>query len=84
MPFSRVRVRLAAWNLAAFSLVLLATLGAAVYLCLKGPGLDTDEGLRRGYYSYNADQSYVNIVLGRTHNYDRVRFPPVPTTPPGR
>ena len=61
-----------------------ATLGAAVYLCLKGPGLDTDEGLRRGYYSYNADQSYVNIVLGRTHNYDRVRFPPVPTTPPGR
>ncbi len=29
MPFSRVRVRLAAWNIAAFSLVLLATLGAA-------------------------------------------------------
>jgi membrane-bound lytic murein transglycosylase B len=55
-----------------------ATLGAAVYLCQKGPGLDADDGLRRGYYSYNADNSYVNIVLGRTHNYERVRFPPVP------
>jgi membrane-bound lytic murein transglycosylase B len=54
-----------------------AALTAAVYLCRKGPGLDTDDGLRRAFRSYNNDDSYVELVLQRTHFYDRHVIPPV-------
>ena len=52
-----------------------AALAAAIYICLRGPGLDTDAGLQRGFFSYNADQSYVAVVLGRAHHYDRYTLP---------
>ncbi len=52
-----------------------AALAAAIYICLKGPGLDTDAGLQRGFFSYNPDQSYVAVVLGRAHHYDRYTLP---------
>jgi len=52
-----------------------AALAAAIYICLKGPGLDVDAGLQRGFFSYNADQSYVAVVLGRAHHYDRYTLP---------
>lgn len=54
-----------------------AALTAADYLCRKGPGLDTDTGLRRDFYSYNQDDSYVELVLARSHGYDRFRLPTV-------
>lgn len=55
-----------------------ASLTAAVYLCRKGPGLDTDEGLRRAFRSYNNSGEYVETVLDRTHQYQRHVPPPVP------
>jgi hypothetical protein len=50
-------------------------LAAAAYLCRRGPGLDTDAGLRRAFRSYNNDGSYVELVLQRTHWYARHRLP---------
>ncbi len=55
-----------------------AALTAGVYLCRQGPGLDTDEGLRRAFRSYNNDGSYVELVLSRAHTYDEFTVPPVP------
>jgi membrane-bound lytic murein transglycosylase B len=60
-----------------------AALTAAAYLCRKGPGLDTDDGLRRAFRSYNNDDSYVELVLKRTHYYDRVVIPSVDAPTPG-
>ncbi|MFO0759409.1 MAG: ATP-binding protein [Byssovorax sp.] len=48
MPFSRVRVRLAAWNLATFSLVLVATLGAAVIGVVREHEAAIEQELRFG------------------------------------
>jgi membrane-bound lytic murein transglycosylase B len=59
-----------------------AALTAAVYLCRQGPGLDTDDGLRRAFRSYNNLDSYIETVLSRTHFYDRVVIPPVETPAP--
>lgn len=47
-----------------------AALAAAGLLCRQGPGLDTEEGLRRAYFTYNRSQEYVQIVLDRTLGYD--------------
>jgi membrane-bound lytic murein transglycosylase B len=58
-----------------------AALAAGLYLCKKGPGLDTDAGLRRGFLSYNQDSSYVELVLDRTHGYDEFEIPLVPGAP---
>jgi membrane-bound lytic murein transglycosylase B len=44
-------------------------LGAARYLCAAAPDLTVDDGLRRGYFSYNHSQAYVNKVLGFAHDY---------------
>jgi membrane-bound lytic murein transglycosylase B len=54
-----------------------SALTAAVYLCRQGPGLDTDEGLRRAFFSYNRDHSYVELVLKRAHDYDAYEVPPL-------
>jgi hypothetical protein len=54
-----------------------ATLAAAHYLCRQGPGLDGDEGMRRGFFSYNQSGEYVELVLSRTKGYDRFRLPAV-------
>jgi membrane-bound lytic murein transglycosylase B len=59
-----------------------AALTAAVYLCRQGPGLDTDDGLRRAFRSYNNLDSYIETVLSRTHYYDRVVIPPVEAPAP--
>ena len=58
-----------------------AALTAGVYLCRQGPGLDTDEGLRRAFRSYNNDGSYVELVLSRAHTYDEFTVPSVPGAP---
>ena len=44
-------------------------LGAARYLCRAAPDLTTDAGLRKGYYSYNHSQAYVDKVLGFARQY---------------
>lgn len=46
-------------------------LSAAAYLCASGPGLDTDAGLRRAYFSYNHSRAYVEQVLGHARDYER-------------
>jgi hypothetical protein len=56
-----------------------ATLATAGLLCGSGP-LDTDAGLRSAYFRYNQSQTYVDMVLGFTHDYDQLLIPPV--TPP--
>jgi signal transduction histidine kinase len=48
MPFARVRTRLAAWNLAVFALVLVATLGAAVLSIVREHDAAIDHELRFG------------------------------------
>lgn len=59
-----------------------AALAAAGLLCDKGPGLEVDAGLRRAFFSYNPDQRYVSIVLGRVHGYDDFILPWPADTPP--
>jgi membrane-bound lytic murein transglycosylase B len=59
-----------------------ATLTAATYLCLKGPGLDADPGMARAIRSYNDDGSYVSLVEERSGGYARYQFPPAPPAPP--
>lgn len=66
-------------------------LTAARYLCRQGPGLERDDGMRRAFRSYNDDSTYVELVLDRTHAYDRYRIPaigddtgpPLPPPDPG-
>lgn len=55
-----------------------AAMAAAAYLCAKGPGLDTEEGIRRAAFSYNQSSEYVEIVLTRTLDYDAYAIPGVP------
>lgn len=60
-----------------------AALGTATYLCRAVPagGLDTDEGLRPAFFSYNHSDAYVEKVLGWAHVYAGTP-PPLPATPP--
>jgi membrane-bound lytic murein transglycosylase B len=48
-----------------------AALGTAAYLCRAVPsgGLDTDEGLRPAFFSYNHSDAYVESVLGWQRTY---------------
>lgn len=46
-----------------------AALAAARYLCAGRSGLDTDGGLRAGYFSYNRSAAYVERVLGLARGY---------------
>ena len=57
-----------------------AALGAAAYLCRAvGSGrLDTEEGLRVAFFSYNHSQSYVEAVLAWVRTYDALKLPPPP------
>ncbi len=48
-----------------------AALSAADYLCASGPGLESDAGLRRAYFSYNHSDAYVSQVLGFARGYQR-------------
>lgn len=52
-----------------------ATVAAAEYLCNSGPGLDTDEGIRRAAFSYNRSGEYVELVLSRAKDYDAYTLP---------
>jgi membrane-bound lytic murein transglycosylase B len=45
---------------------------AGVYLCQAGPGLDTDEGLLRSFFSYNRSAPYGQRVLSLTYEYDAI------------
>lgn len=48
-----------------------AALGTAAYLCRAVPsgGLDTDEGLRPAFFSYNHSTAYVELVLAWSKTY---------------
>ena len=48
-----------------------AALSAAVYLCHAAPAqtLNTDDGLRQAFFSYNHSPAYVDEVLTLTHVY---------------
>ena len=50
-------------------------LTAAVYLCNSGPGLDTDDAMRRAFFSYNRSDSYVSLVLSRARTYQQLPVP---------
>ena len=52
-----------------------AAVAAAEYLCNSGPGLDTDEGIRRASFSYNRSEEYVELVLSRAKDYDAYVLP---------
>lgn len=58
-----------------------AALGTAAYLCRAVPsgGLDTDEGLRPAFFSYNRSDAYVEKVLAWHHIYAGT----VPSAPAG-
>lgn len=49
---------------------------SANYLCHSAKGLDTEEGLRRGYFIYNNSQQYVSEVLARSLTYRQLPVPP--------
>jgi membrane-bound lytic murein transglycosylase B len=51
-----------------------ATAAAAAYLC-HGRRLDSEEGLRAGYFSYNHSLAYVDAVLGHAYRYRELRIP---------
>ena len=51
-----------------------ATAAAAAYLC-HGRRLDTEDGLRAGYFSYNHSQPYVEAVLAHAYRYRELRIP---------
>jgi membrane-bound lytic murein transglycosylase B len=59
-----------------------AALGTAAYLCRAVPsgGLDTDEGLRPAFFSYNHSDAYVDAVLAWHHTYAG-DVPAVPAPP---
>jgi membrane-bound lytic murein transglycosylase B len=52
-----------------------AALAAANYLCVYGPGLDTDPGVRGAVIHYNADESYVDLVQSRSQGYGTLALP---------
>jgi membrane-bound lytic murein transglycosylase B len=59
-----------------------AAYAAAAYTCAGGP-MRSDEDLRRGYFSYNHDAGYVEVVLARAKSYASavdlpMAAPPVP------
>jgi hypothetical protein len=55
-----------------------ATAAAAAYLC-HGRRVDSEAGLRAGYFSYNHSLAYVDTVLGHAYGYREVRIPePLP------
>lgn len=55
-----------------------ATAAAAAYLC-HGRRVDTEAGLRAGYFSYNHSLAYVDAVLRHAYGYREVRIPdPLP------
>ncbi len=39
---------------------------------MPGGGLDTDEGLRPAFFSYNHSDAYVEMVLGWAHTYQEM------------
>lgn len=51
-----------------------AALGTATYLCRAVPSgaLDTEEALRRAFFSYNHSDAYVETVLGWTRTYQEM------------
>jgi membrane-bound lytic murein transglycosylase B len=51
-----------------------ATAAAAAYLC-HGRRVDTEAGLRAGYFSYNHSLAYVDAVLGHAYGYRDFRIP---------
>jgi membrane-bound lytic murein transglycosylase B len=59
-----------------------AALGTAAYLCRAVPvgGLDTDEGLRPAFFSYNHSDAYVESVLGWQRTYAAMA-PSMPAPP---
>src|SRR5690606_25390184 len=52
-----------------------AAAAAAAYLC-HGRRVDTEAGLRAGYFSYNRSETYVEAVLAHAYRYREVRIPP--------
>lgn len=54
-----------------------ATAAAAAYLCHERR-LDTEAGLRAGYFSYNHSEAYVSAVLGHAYQYRELVIPPPP------
>ena len=55
-----------------------ATAAAAAYLC-HGRRVDSEAGLRAGYFSYNHSLAYVDAVLAHAYRYRDVRIPdPLP------
>lgn len=54
-----------------------ATEAAAHYLCASGP-MQTEDDLRRGYFSYNHSDDYASIVLANAIYYSHVAIPPPP------
>lgn len=55
-----------------------ATAAAGAYLC-HGRRVDTEAGLRAGYFSYNHSLAYVDAVLRHAYGYRDVRIPdPLP------
>jgi membrane-bound lytic murein transglycosylase B len=54
-----------------------AALAAGHYLCATGP-MQTDEEMRRGFYSYNHSETYATIVLNYAKGYARFRIPGQP------
>jgi membrane-bound lytic murein transglycosylase B len=47
---------------------------AAEYLC-HGRRLDSEAGIRAGYFSYNHSEAYVEAVLGHAYRYRTLRIP---------
>lgn len=57
-----------------------ATLAAARYLCAASHGLDSDDGLRTAYFSYNHSVAYVDRVLSFARGYEQAaEVPPTST-----
>jgi membrane-bound lytic murein transglycosylase B len=53
---------------------------AAVYLCY-GRRLDSEAGLRAGYFSYNHSEAYVDAVLAHAYRYRQFTIPDPPAGP---
>lgn len=52
-----------------------AALAAGNYLCKASTALNTDDGLRRAYFSYNHSVAYVDNVLRWAHSYRELELP---------
>jgi hypothetical protein len=57
-----------------------ATTAAAAYLC-HDRRLDSEAGLRAGYFSYNHSEAYVDAVLAHAYRYRQFRIPHPPAGP---